>query len=84
MATTAPPTTDGVMRAFSARLAALVDSESPGVGRRVDEVAFAAGTDRTRIYAWMRGSAVPNLMAVVRIARHYGISMDDLTGAHDG
>jgi|DEB0MinimDraft_3_1074331.scaffolds.fasta_scaffold25186_4 transcriptional regulator with XRE-family HTH domain len=70
--------------AFRRSLNSLLDAHMPGVSKRVDALAAAVGTDKTRIYAWMRGEGLPRVPVLLTIARHYRVTTDRLLGYAPG
>lgn len=46
--------------------------------RTFDEICREAGVDKSSIYRWRMGLGVPNVISAIRIARVFGVSVEDI------
>jgi len=52
-------------------------------GLSQDALAKKVGITHTAIFLWEQGKRVPNLDAVITIAKYFGVSLDYLAGLED-
>lgn len=75
MTTTAIPARvrdrDAWTNGFAHRLNVALAADKPGVNARIEELCAVTGIDRTRVYAWRTGKALPNAHAVALLVAYY-------------
>lgn len=47
-------------------------------GKLQQEIAIPLGVDQKTISSWERGTRTPTIEAIIKLARYYGVSLDDL------